>query len=364
MNNIGDTVTGQEIVLNSFQSQIFSEVVKKLKKFGIAGYNVDFESYIIQKTLAEHIANTISGEEDSLREIPRMSQIVFQTLTNPDLYDSDIVSDGLLQWLEIGNPYSFFSKDSRIIDLSGLTNDARFPNKRVKPNGFRRNGTVDKRKIPSLVFSGRGSRLNASTVIDDVLEDGVGLKEGSVEMWINLDKKGMGARNQYHTLFNFHCPGTNYMLIVYVGRNGEVRTNKITYNSEDDKKRTVKSSQTQSGIVPVGEWIHLVINFTSNGPICYANTKGYKFTDPRFADMYDGEVKGFLDGFDSAELPDGTELELAPENLWIGARRVKTGKFSSELVGELSSFRVYSKVLEEEEIKQNFDESKGQYTGE
>ena len=364
MNNIGDTVTGQEIVLNSFQSQIFSEVVKKLKRFGIAGYNVDFESYIIQKTLAEHIAGTISGEEDNLREIPRMSQIVFQTLTNPDLYDSDIVSDGLLQWLEIGNPYSFFSKDSKIIDLSGLTNDARFPKNRVKVNGFRKNGTVDKRKIPSLVLSGKGSRLNASTVIDDVLENGDGLKEGSVEMWVNLQKKGFGARNQYHTLFQFHCPGTDFMLVVYVGRNGEVRASKITYNKEDDKKRTAEVSLTTSNVVPIGEWIHLVINFTSNGPIIYSNTKGFKFTDERFANLYDGMMSGFLDGFGSAELPDGTELELAPENLWIGARRLKGGNFRSELVGELSSFRVYDRILDEEEIQQNFDESKGQYTGE
>jgi hypothetical protein len=75
-------------------------------------------------------------------------------------------------------------------------------------------------------------------------------------------------------------------------------------------------------------------------------------------------VSGFLDDFGSAELPDGTELELSPENLWIGGRRTKEGKFRSELVGELSSFRVYDRILDEEEIQQNFDESKGQYTGE
>jgi hypothetical protein len=34
------------------------------------------------------------------------------------------------------------------------------------------------------------------------------------------------------------------------------------------------------------------------------------------------------------------------------------------MVGNLSSFRVYEKALDSEEVEQNFDSSKGQYTGE
>ena len=71
MNNIGDTATSNEIVLNSFQSQIFAEVIKKFKKFGISGYDIDFESYIVQKSLAEHIASTISSEEQMMQDFQK-----------------------------------------------------------------------------------------------------------------------------------------------------------------------------------------------------------------------------------------------------------------------------------------------------
>ena len=364
MNNIGDTATSNEIVLNSFQSQIFAEVIKKFKKFGISGYDIDFESYIVQKSLAEHIASTISSEEENINEIPRFSQIAFQTLTNPDLYDSDIVSDGLLQWLEVGNPYGFFSKNNVLTDLSGLTNDARFPKGPVGVNGFRKNGTVDNKKIPSLVFSGKGSRVNASTVIDDLIEDGAALKEGAVEMWVNLQKKGMGAKNQYSTLFMFHCPGTQYGLQCSIGRNQEIRVNKNVYKADDDKKRQYQSSGTFRPTVPNNEWVHLVFNFTSKEPYCYVNGVGYELTTTGYSRLYDGTMSGFLDGFESADLPDGSEMPLQPENLWLGAGRLKDGKFYNNMIGEMSSVRIYNRPLDKEEVEQNLGESKGQYTGE
>ena len=373
MINIGDVNVGNEIILNSFQSQIYNEAIKKLELFGISGYDIDHESYIVQKSLAKHIAETVSPDEENIQEIPRLSQIVFQTLTNPDLYDSDIASEGLLQWIEIGNPYSFFSKKNIITDLSGNANDMKFPTnpfKGVTPRGFRRNGTVNKKEIPSLFFNGKGtSRLNATTVIDDVLEPDEngnvnGLKQGAVEMWVKLKKKGMGSQNQYHTLFHFHCPGTSFGLVAYVGRNGEVRVTKITYDPKDEIKRKATSSQSALGVVPFDEWVHLVINFTKDGPICYSNLKGYKLSDERWARMYDGMVKGFMDGFSPAELENGEELNLAPENLWVGAVRTKEYKFKSNLLGEVSSFRVYENILEDDAMEQNFDSSKGQYTGE
>jgi hypothetical protein len=372
MINIGDVNVGNEIILNSFQSQVYNEALTKLENFGIGGYDIDHESYVVQKTLAKHIAETISPEEENIAEIPRLSQIVFQTLTNPDLYDSDIVSEGLLQWLEIGNPYSFFSKKNTITDLSGNANDVKFPSDRVKPNGFRRNGTVNRKEIPSLIFNGKGSRLNASTVIDDVLQpdekgDVNGLSEGSVEMWVKLKKKRKGSGQQYHGLFQFHCPGTNYGFASYVGRNGEIRITKSVFDNSGDtsnRKRKTTTSSTNSNVVPNYEWVHLVITFTKNGPICYANTQGYKFPVDRYAVKYDGMLTGFMEGFDPAELPNGQELNLAPENLWIGAVRRNTGKFVHNLVGEVSSFRIYDRILEDDEIEQNFDSSKGQYTGE
>ncbi len=369
MINIGDINVGNEIILNSFQSQVYNEVINKLENFGIAGYEIDHESYVVQKTLAKHIAETISADEDSIREIPRMAQICFQTLTNPDLYDSDIVSEGLLQWLEIGNPFSFFANKNEITDLSGNANDVKFPRDRVKPSGFRRNGTVDPKRIPSLYFNGKGSRLNASTVIDDVLQPDEkgnvnGLKTGAVELWVKLKKKGKGAHNQYQSLFYFHCPGTNFALSCYVGRNGEIRTNKVTYREDDELKRNTTVSVSRGGVVPFDKWVHLVINYTKNGPICYANTEEYDFPPSSYERLYDGALRGFMDGFEPAELENGEELNLAPENLWIGAARRNTGKFVHNLVGEVSTFRIYDRILEDSEVKQNFDSSKGQYTGE
>jgi len=174
----------------------------------------------------------------------------------------------------------------------------------------------------------------------------------------------MGSQNQYHTLFHFHCPGTSFGLVAYVGRNGEVRVTKITYDPKDEIKRKATSSQSALGVVPFDEWVHLVINFTKDGPICYSNLKGYKLSDERWARMYDGMVKGFMDGFSPAELENGEELNLAPENLWVGAVRTKEYKFKSNLLGEVSSFRVYENILEDDAMEQNFDSSKGQYTGE
>jgi len=374
MINIGDINVGNEIILNSFQSQVYNEVISKLENFGIAGYDIDHESYVVQKTLAKHIAETISADEDSVKEIPRMSQIVFQTLTNPDLYDSDIVSEGLLQWIEIGNPYSFFANKNQITDLSGNANDMKFPNRPfrgVTPQGFRKNGTVNNKMIPSLSFNGKGSRLNASTVVDDVFEPDEkgnvnGLRQGAVEMWVKLKKKAKSGRYDrgYHCLHQFNCPGTPFGITASVGREGEVRVSKIVYDPKDEKKRKTTSSQSEFGVVPYDEWVHLVINYTKDGPICYVNTKGYKLSDERWARMYDGMVKGFADGFQPAELENGEELNLAPENLWIGAARRKDFKFTNNLIGEISTFRVYQDILEDGDIIQNFDTSKGQYTGE
>ena len=166
MINIGDVNIGNEIILNSFQSQVYSETLKKLEQFGIAGYDIDHESYIIQKTLAKHIAETVSSEEETISEIPRLSQVVFKTLTNPDLYDSDIVNEELIQWVDVGNPYSFFLMKGELTDLSGNANDILFPKSRVTTNGFRKNGTVINREIPSLDFNGKGSRLNATVEVN------------------------------------------------------------------------------------------------------------------------------------------------------------------------------------------------------
>jgi len=379
MINLGEVNVGNEITLNFFQSQIYNEVLKKFEQFGIAGYDIDHESYIIQKTLAKHIAETVSVEEENLREIPRMSQIVFQTLTNPDLYDSDIVDEGLIQWIEIGNPYSFFSKKNIITDLSGLANDVKFPFKRVRPKGFRKNGTVINNQIPSLEFRGRGSRLNASTVIDDLLEptDGEtnGLVEGSVEMWVNLNRKKPKGKERAHTLCHAHCTGTPFGVNIFVLPNGTIQVRKFTYDTDADgigkKEKTISISP--KGVIKFGEWLHIVVVFVKDGVICYVNTKPYKLMSGddyssqagvEFPNL-DGPVRGFLDGFGSVEDSESEEkISLAPDNLWIGARRLKQGKFDQFLNGSLSSLRIYEKALDTDEVETNFDESKGQYTGE
>ena len=387
MINIGDVNIGNEVVLNSFQSQVYNETLKKLEQFGIAGYDIDHESYVVQKTLAKHIAETVSSEEETISEIPRLSQVVFKTLTNPDLYDSDIESDALVQWFDVGNPYSFFLMKGQVSDLSGNGNDVVFPKSRITTNGFRRNGTVINRKIPSLVFNGKGSRLNASSVIDDILEtegeSSNGLYEGSVEMWVNLKpKKNKSKGGPIHTLYSLNTTGTNFGLSAQVLPNGELQVHKFTAgNTEKGMEKQYYASYSEAGVIPFDKWVHVVITYQKEGIICYTNTKGYKLVDGKQASefgnvikmnnysrdemrkAYNGPVSGFTNGFGVLKSPSGP-VSLAPDTFWIGAHRIDKGNFQRNLIGEVSSFRVYEKSLDSEEIINNFDASKGQYTGE
>ena len=365
MINLGDTVVGGEVILNSFQSQVFAEVVKKFEGFGISGYEINADSYMVQKELARFVIETVPVDEKDIREIPRFSQIVFQSITNPDLYDSEITDEGLLQWLEMGNPYSFFSKTKKITDLSGLANDARLIGTKV--SGFRKNGTVNRNQVPSILLGGKRSFVNVSSVIDDLLEEDDdnttnGLIDGTVEMWINLDKKGMGARNQYHTLFNAHCTGTPFGLHVQVGRNGELRIIKQRYDVE--RERIVEACYSDIRVIPFGQWIHVVVTFEEDGVICYVNTEGYKLSNEmRGQKPYDGMITGFMNGFEPLVQDDET-IPLSPDKFLVGIQRTKDNKFRFGMDGRLSSFRIYETALEPEDIKANFEETKGQYLGE
>lgn len=376
MINIGDVNVGNEVILNFYQSQVYNEVLKKLENFGIAGYDIDHESYVIQKTLAKHISESVSPDEGNVGEIPRMAQVVFQTLTNPDLYDSDVVSEDLVQWIEIGNPYSFFAQKNQITDLSGNANDIRFPKLRVKPNGFRKNGTVIRKQIPSLRFTGKGSRLNATTVIDDVFQpEGArsnGLFEGTIETWVKLDKKKGKRGDAVHPLFHFHTTGTPFGLTALVYPDGGIQLHKFAYDQKEDGEEIKEAfrSYSEPGVVQFGIWQHIVVSFTKDGAICYVNTKGYKLVDGDTASQFDiptkqhdGPVRGFTDGYGSLKSEEG-EVSLVPDAFWIGAQRYPNNKFKKQMVGNLSSFRVYEKALDSEEVEQNFDSSKGQYTGE
>jgi len=386
MINIGDVNIGNEIILNSFQSQVYSETLKKLEQFGIAGYDIDHESYIIQKTLAKHIAETISSEEETISEIPRLSQVAFKTLTNPDLYDSDIVNEELIQWVDVGNPYSFFLMKGELTDLSGNANDMVFPKSRVTTNGFRRNGTVINREIPALDFNGKGSRLNASSVIDDLFEpDGEtsnGLLEGSIEMWVNLrSKKNKSKGGPIHTLFHFHVTGTPFGLHAEVYPNGELQIHKFSADTDEmgQLAKTITYSYSEADVIPIESWAHIAIVFTKDGVICYVNTKGYKLFDGKqkseFGDAIkmnnwsigelrpagEGPVRGFTDGFGNLKTLEGP-VALTPDAAWISAKRTAKGSFIKNLVGEFSSLRIYEKALDNSEVIQNFDASKGQYT--
>lgn len=366
MNNIGDTVTGGEIILNSFQSQVFAEVVEKFKNFGIEGQKVDSESYVVQKELARFVTESVPVDESDVRQIPRYSQIVFRTITNPELYDTNIFDEGLLQWLEIGNPNSFFSKGKTISDMSGLKNDGQLVNTKV--DGFRRNGTINNKKIPSVILSGKRSFINASSVLDDLLEDDSdgttnGLIDGTVEMWVNLDKKGMGKNNQYHTLFNAHVTGTPFGLYALVGRNGELRVVKYVYGIEDATRAEGCYSPIKT--IPFGQWAHISIVFTEDGVICYVNGEGYKL-EPEVRGMpkaYQDTIRGFMNGFEP--IVDGEDVvSLSPDRLFVGISRGKDNKFKHTMVGRVSSFRIYESALDRDDIEKNFSETKGQYIGE
>tara|TARA_B100000497_G_C7690097_1_gene419325 strand:+ start:1310 stop:2407 length:1098 start_codon:yes stop_codon:yes gene_type:complete len=365
MNNIGDTVTGGEIILNSFQSQVFAEVVLKFKNFGIEGQKIDSESYVVQKELARFVTEAVPVDESDIRQIPRYSQIVFRTITNPELYDTDIVDDGLLQWLEIGNPNSFFSKGKTISDMSGLKNDGQLVNTKV--DGFRRNGTIDNKQIPSVILTGKRSFINVSSVLDDILqddEDGTtnGLLEGTVEMWVNLDKKGMGKQNQYHTLFNAHVTGTTFGLFAFVGRNGELRLAKGMYDIETERRAEGCYSPIRT--IPFGKWTHLAIVFSEDGVICYVDGEGYKLV-PEMNGMpkaYPDTIRGFMNGFEP--VVDGDEIiTLSPDKFFVGITRFGD-KFKSSMEGKVSSFRIYESALDGDDIEKNFSETKGQYIGE
>jgi hypothetical protein len=250
--------------------------------------------------------------------------------------------------------------------MSGLKNDGNLVNTKV--DGFRRNGSIDNKKIPSVILSGKRSFINASSVIDDLLEEGEdgttnGLLDGTIEMWVNLDKKPMGKQNQYHTLFNAHVTGTPFGLYALVGRNGELRVVKHHYDIETEKRAEGCYSPIRT--IPFGQWAHLALVFTEEGVICYVNGEGYKLV-PEMRGMpkqYPDTIRGFMNGFEP--IVDGEEIiTLSPDKMLVGISRGADNKFKHTMVGKVSSFRIYESALDGDDIEKNFSETKGQYIGE
>jgi len=138
-------------------------------------------------------------------------------------------------------------------------------------------------------------------------------------------------------------------------------------------------SYSEADVIPIESWAHIAIVFTKDGVICYVNTKGYKLFDGKqkseFGDAIkmnnwsigelrpagEGPVRGFTDGFGNLKTLEGP-VALTPDAAWISAKRTAKGSFIKNLVGEFSSLRIYEKALDNSEVIQNFDASKGQYT--
>lgn len=215
-----------------------------------------------------------------------------------------IVKNGLIIYLDAGNPYSYSGSGSGLIwsDLSGNGN-----------NGTLTNGpTFSSANGGSIVFDGSNDRVNLPTKTYTFVSG------TTVEMWFNPAVIG----GTYRYLVHFGESGAD-TFILYI----EISNTRIT------AKIGSSEADTDINIAPVNQWLQFVFVANGTNHIFYKNG-------------------AFHRTFNISAIP--TSISRSP---FIGARFTGGELFN----GNIAITRIYNRGLSAAEVLQNFNVTKARF---
>jgi len=227
----------------------------------------------------------------------------------------NIVTDGLVLYLDAANTKSYVSGSATWNDMSGFSN-----------NGTLVNGpTFNSANGGSIVFDGSNKYITGSNNISISQS-----QPFTLELWSNI--------SSYSPANQAYCQiktDTTYGFVVFASQNSNY--NGITFGSTN----TWIKLRNPSSQILTNTWYHIVINYNGNGAGTSSNYKMYLNTQPQTLNAA------------------GSLINLSQINnigtIENGSRGV------DNLNGRIALFKLYNKELSAQEVRQNYNATKTRF---
>jgi len=227
----------------------------------------------------------------------------------------NIITDGLVLYLDAANTKSFVSGNTIWNDLSRGGN-----------NGTLINGpTFNSGNGGSIVFDGVDDYVKGENTFS-VLDGGNKL---TISMWVKVTSLAV-ARILFHIPRN--TTASNGQVLVFLRTNGQLD---ITGFSSGAFMRS------NTGVITVGEWYHISLCFD----LSLTTTQ---------------KIRPYVNGIDvfNAANALGTTFPTSTGSIWIGE---EANGYQAPFLGNISQVSLYNRRLSESEVLQNYNATKSRF---
>jgi hypothetical protein len=235
-------------------------------------------------------------------------------------YNANIVTDSLVLCLDAANPRSYPGSGTNWYDLSGNGNHSNLTTGNMGSSNWN-NGVFD--------FDGSDEYIEIANSPSIAITNNL-----TMSIWIRPED----LTSSMAPFLKQWCNGNQFAYFSIINTDGTLR---YAFDNDGSCSTTTGDSTSNDSIIQINNWYNISITHTSSGIGMYINGESVSFTFTGTYSTIKNSNRPFrIGGYQGL-------YALSPDSNFIN--------------GKVSSLNMYNKALSAQEIRQNFNATRGRY---